>query len=72
MDGVRRRTFVSNIKWNFLFLAVLAALSIVGMGVSLGERSLAGMIVCFVLLVSAMGYGFKTKKKLRDAGKPND
>lgn len=62
---------MTGIKWNFLFLAVLAAFSIVGMGISLGEKSLLGMLVCFVVLVSVMGYGFKTKKKLRESGKLN-
>ena len=60
---------MNGIKWNFLFLAIIAAFSIVGMGFSLGMRSLFGMLICFVILISVMGYGFNTKKKLREAGK---
>ncbi|GIN19082.1 MAG TPA: hypothetical protein DEO65_10560 [Bacillus bacterium] len=60
---------MNGIKWNFLFLAILAAFSIVGMGFSLGVRSLIGMIVCFIILISVMGYGFATKKKYRESGK---
>lgn len=62
---------MTGIKWNFLFLAVLAAFSIVGMGISLAERSLLGLFICLIVLVSVMGYGFKTKKQLRESGKLN-
>ncbi|VEF48548.1 protein YlaF [Bacillus freudenreichii] len=60
---------MNGIKWNFLFLAILAALSIIGMGFSLGAGSPVGMIVCLIILISVMGYGFATKKKYREAGK---
>lgn len=60
---------MNDIKWNLLFLAILAAFSIVGMGFSLGAGSLIGMVICFVILISVMGYGFATKKKYREAGK---
>lgn len=57
------------IKWNFLLLAILAASSIIGMGVALAENSLLGMFICFIILMAVMGYGFATKKKYREAGK---
>ncbi|MBS4177264.1 YlaF family protein [Lederbergia citrea] len=60
---------MNNIKWNLLFLAILATFSIVGIGIFLGARSSVGMIVCLIILVAVMGYGFKVKKKMLDAGK---
>ncbi|RWR12393.1 YlaF family protein [Siminovitchia fortis] len=60
---------MNGIKWNFLFLAILAAFSIVGMGFSLGARSPIGIIICFIILISVMGYGFATKKRYRESGK---
>lgn len=60
---------MNGLKWNFLLLAIIAALSIIGMGFSLGAGSLIGMIVCLIILISIMGYGFATKKKYREAGK---
>lgn len=60
---------MKNIKWNLLFLAILGAASIVGIGIFLGERSPIGMIICFLTLVIIMGFGFKIKKKMRDEGR---
>ncbi|HEY4554100.1 MAG TPA: YlaF family protein [Bacillaceae bacterium] len=57
------------IKWNFLILAILAAISIIGIGVMLGERSIVGMVIFFLILMAVMGYGFASKKKMRDQGK---
>ncbi|MBS4217891.1 YlaF family protein [Bacillus sp. FJAT-49711] len=59
---------MSGIKWNLLLLATLGVFSIIGMGISIGANSYTGMIVCFILFVAIMGYGFKTKKKMRDNG----
>ncbi|PLS16538.1 hypothetical protein CVD28_15755 [Bacillus sp. M6-12] len=58
-----------NIKWNFLFLAFLAAASMAGIGISVGERSTIGIIVSIIALNAIMGYGFAAKKKMRDQGK---
>lgn len=60
---------MKDVKLDFLFLAILAAASIVGMGFSLGLGSAIGMIACFILLMATMGYGFSRKKKQREAHK---
>ncbi|WP_442599350.1 YlaF family protein [Neobacillus sp. D3-1R] len=60
---------MNQIKWPFLFLAILAAMAIMGIGVAIGERSLIGIFACILALVFVMGYGFKTKKKMRENGK---
>lgn len=60
---------MNNIKWNLLLLAVLGTVSIIGIGFSLGAGSIVGMILSFAALIVIMGYGFMTKKKLRDEGK---
>ena len=60
---------MTNIKWNLLLLAVLAAFSIIGIGIFLGARSPLGIIFSAIILVVVMGYAFKTKKKMIDEGK---
>ncbi|MBS4193846.1 YlaF family protein [Lederbergia citri] len=60
---------MNGIKWNLLLLATIGAFSIVGIGISVGTNSYIGMIICFIILVAVMTYGFKTKKKMRDEGK---
>lgn len=40
----------------------------IGIGIAIGERSIAGTIACIVALVFVMGFGFKKKKKMREAG----
>lgn len=56
------------IKWNFLILAFCAVISIMGIGVAIGERSLIGIFACILLLCGIMGYGFMQKKKIRERG----
>lgn len=59
---------VNGIKWNFLILATIAAFSIVGIGIFFAESNLIGMVISFIVLCTAMMYGFKSKKKLREEG----
>jgi hypothetical protein len=40
----------------------------IGIGIAIGERSVIGVIACIAALVFVMGFGFKTKKKMREAG----
>ena len=58
-----------NIKWNFLILAILAAMSIGSIGVFIAEKSIIGIVAAIVILCAIMGFGFSQKKKLREAGK---
>ena len=58
-----------NIKWNFLILAILAAMSIGSIGVFIAEKSIIGIIAAIVILCAIMGFGFSQKKKMREAGK---
>lgn len=60
---------MKEIKWNLLFLAILAAASIIGIGMFLGAQNIYGIIFSFIVLVATMAYGFKTKKKMRNEGK---
>ncbi|MEH7356219.1 YlaF family protein [Neobacillus drentensis] len=59
---------MNNVKWPLLIYAILAAASIMGIGIAISEKSLIGAIgsifVCFVI----MGMGFKTKRKMRENG----
>ncbi len=53
----------------FLLLAILAAVCMAGVGISVGYRSIVGMILCLIGLTIVMGYGFSKKRKLREEGK---
>jgi len=60
---------VKEIKWIFLLYAVFAALSMMGIGVAIGESSIIGILVSIVFLMIFLGLGFKTKKKWREEGR---
>ncbi|WP_017554426.1 YlaF family protein [Weizmannia sp. FSL W8-0676] len=57
------------IKWVFVFFSLAAFLSMCGIGVAIGAQSVAGILGCTALLITIMGFGFKTKKKMREEGK---
>ncbi|MDQ0215188.1 hypothetical protein J2S13_001588 [Oikeobacillus pervagus] len=59
---------MKEIKWVFLLFAVAAAMSIIGIGIAIAERSTIGIIACIIALFVIMGQGFKTKKKMREQG----
>lgn len=56
-------------KLIFLVLAILAACCMGGIGIAVAFRSVVGMILATIALISVMGFGFTTKKKYREAGK---
>ena len=60
---------MKNIKWIFLLYAIGAAVSMMGIGVAMGEQSIIGILICIVVLVIILGLGFTTKKKWREAGR---
>ncbi|CAM3756577.1 YlaF family protein [Mesobacillus thioparans] len=59
---------MKQIKWPLLFFAFAAASCMIGIGIAIGERSIAGAIFCVIALVFVMGFGFKKKKQMREAG----
>lgn len=59
---------MSKVKWPMLIYAVLAAVSIMGIGVAIAEKSLLGVIACIAACIVIMGFGFSTKKKMRENG----
>jgi len=59
---------LNQIKWPLLFFAFAAASCMIGIGIAIGERSVIGVIACFVVLMFVMGFGFRKKKKMREAG----
>ncbi|MBS4172374.1 YlaF family protein [Bacillus sp. FJAT-49736] len=60
---------MKNVKWIFLIYAIIAAFSMAGIGVAIGEQSILGFLICIVILIFILGIGFKTKKKWREEGK---
>lgn len=59
---------MKNIKWPMLFFAIAAAACMMGIGVSIAERSPIGIGSCIAALFVVMGLGFKTKRKMRENG----
>ncbi|WP_077211384.1 YlaF family protein [Bacillus dakarensis] len=59
---------MNNIKWPLLFFAIAAAACMIWTGIAIGFRSSLGVIASLVALVLVMGFGFKTKKKMRENG----
>ncbi|WHY68570.1 YlaF family protein [Neobacillus sp. SuZ13] len=59
---------MKNVKWSLLVYAILAAASIMGIGVAISEKSIIGAIGCILAIIVIMGMGFKTKKKMRENG----
>ncbi len=59
---------MNKIKPLFLLFALMATACIMGIGISIAERSIIGMITCTILLILIMGIGFITKKKMRENG----
>ncbi|PKR87144.1 YlaF family protein [Heyndrickxia camelliae] len=60
---------MKDIKWIFLLYAICAALSMMGIGVAIGESSIIGIVISIVFLMLFLGLGFKTKKKWREEGR---
>lgn len=59
---------MKNVKWSLLVYAILAAASIMGIGVAISEKSVIGALGCIVAIIVIMGMGFKTKRKMRENG----
>lgn len=59
---------MKQIKWIFVVYSVLAAVSIMGIGIAISEKSLIGALGAIALVVIIMGMGFKTKRKMRESG----
>jgi amino acid permease len=59
---------MKQIKLVFLIYAILAAASIMGIGVAIAAESIIGTIACIVALIIIMGLGFSRKRKMRENG----
>ncbi|MET1013440.1 MAG: YlaF family protein [Paenisporosarcina sp.] len=59
---------MKNIKWVFVLYSLAALLSMFAIGISVGLRSVPGILVSIFILIMVMGLGFKTKKKMREQG----
>ncbi|AYC29115.1 YlaF family protein [Paenisporosarcina cavernae] len=59
---------MKSIKWVFVLYSLGALISMFAIGVFVGLRSIPGVLFSILLLILIMGFGFKTKKKMRDDG----
>lgn len=55
-------------KWIFIVFAFLAAASMIGIGIAVGERSIIGIVLAIVGLNAVMASGFILKKRMREKG----
>lgn len=59
---------MKDIKWIFVLYSIAAISSMCAIGVAVALRSILGAFVAIIALILIMGYGFKTKKKMREQG----
>ncbi|WP_153731932.1 YlaF family protein [Sporosarcina obsidiansis] len=59
---------MKDIKWIFVLYSLAAVLSMSAIGVGIGMRSIFVVVFAIVALILIMGNGFKTKKRMREAG----
>lgn len=59
---------LKQVKWPLLAFAIGAALCMMGIGIAVAERSVTGILAAIIALLLIMGFGFKTKKKMRENG----
>lgn len=59
---------MKQIKWPLLFFAFASAACMIWTGIAIGFRSPLGTVASLIALVIVMGFGFKTKKKMRENG----
>ncbi len=60
--------YLKDIQWIFVLYAIGAVLAMCSIGVFIARSSIIGIAMSIVALILIMGYGFKTKKKMREAG----
>lgn len=59
---------MKNIKWIFVLYSLAALLSMAGIGVAVGFRSVPGILFSILLLCLVMVLGFKKKHQMIQAG----
>jgi hypothetical protein len=55
---------MKQIKWLFLLLAIVAAACMAGIGISIAERSILGILISIIATIAVFGIGFSLKSKL--------
>ncbi|MEG9296504.1 YlaF family protein [Mangrovibacillus sp. Mu-81] len=60
---------MGNIKWIFVLFSILAAVSLMGIAISISLKSPLLALGSLLALVIIMGFGFTTKKRYREEGK---
>jgi len=60
---------MNNIKWIFVLFSILAAASIMGIGIAISEKSIIIGLFSILILFLTMGIGMRTKSKWRKDGK---
>lgn len=59
---------MGNVKWIFVLYSFGAILSMALTGIAIALRNIPLMFLFLALLFVVMGFGFKTKKKMREQG----
>jgi hypothetical protein len=65
----RWREIMKKIQWVFLFYAILAVFSMIGIAISISYENILLILLFTLALIVIMGLGFQRKKKLQAEGK---
>ncbi|MDX8359941.1 YlaF family protein [Cytobacillus sp. IB215316] len=60
---------MKKLNLTMLLFAILATICIMSVGIFIAEQNIIGIITASISFVLAMGFGFVTKKKMREQGR---
>ena len=60
---------MKSVQFIFLGYAIAGTISMMLIGISIAERSLLGIGLSLISLLIIMGFGFKSKRKLKQTGR---
>jgi hypothetical protein len=60
---------MKSVQLIFLLFAIAAACSMMAIGIFIAEENVLGISLSVMMLIIIMGFGFATKKKMRERGR---
>lgn len=58
---------MEHIQYRFLLTAIIGVIFLIGIGIMIAEKSPIGIIICIIGTFVTVGYGFITKRKMRNS-----
>lgn len=65
-EKTRKGIFMKSVQPVFLLFAILAASSIMAIGIFIAEQSIIGVVISTIVFFIMMGIGFAAKKRMRN------